>query len=78
MLVLSRRVHEKIVIPGLDITIQVVAVRPGVVRLGIEAPPDVSIVRAELRERDKPGERVREGRADHDLPQPTVVLFHRS
>jgi carbon storage regulator CsrA len=48
VLVLSRRPHEKIVLPGLGITIQVVAVKPGVVRLGIEAPADVQILREEL------------------------------
>jgi carbon storage regulator CsrA len=50
MLVLSRRPNEKIVLPGIDTTIQVVTVRPGVVRLGIEAPPNVAVVRAELLE----------------------------
>jgi carbon storage regulator len=78
MLVLSRRVNEKIVIPDLDITIQVVSIRPGVVRLGIEAPRDVSILREELCEREEPCEPPREGRDDWSLPQPTVVLFHRS
>jgi carbon storage regulator CsrA len=48
MLVLSRRLHEKIVLPGLNITIQVAAVRGGVVRLGIQAPPEVRVVRQEL------------------------------
>jgi carbon storage regulator CsrA len=48
MLVLSRRPQEKIVIPGLGVTIHVVSVKPGLVRIGIEAPPDVPIVREEL------------------------------
>jgi carbon storage regulator CsrA len=48
MLVLSRRRKEKVVIPTLGITLEVVAVKPGVVRLGIDAPPDVPILRAEL------------------------------
>ena len=48
MLVLTRRVQEKVVFPGLNITIQVVAVQPGKVRLGIQAPDDVLIVREEL------------------------------
>ena len=51
MLVLSRHLHEQIVLPGLGITVQVVAISPGVVRLGIEAPPQIDIVRAELRGR---------------------------
>jgi carbon storage regulator CsrA len=48
MLVLSRRLHERIQFPGLDISIQVVAIQSGVIRLGIEAPPDVSVLREEL------------------------------
>ena len=48
MLVLSRRRNEKIVLPHLGITVQVVAIKPGVVRLGIEAPPEVAVCREEL------------------------------
>jgi carbon storage regulator CsrA len=48
VLVLTRRVHEQIVLPRLNITIRVVAFQPGKVRLGIEAPADVSIMREEL------------------------------
>ena len=48
MLVLSRRLHERIQFPGLNITVQVVAIKPGVVRIGIEAPPDVKVFREEL------------------------------
>jgi len=48
MLVLSRRQSESIVFPGLDVTIRVVSVQGGVVRLGIEAPRDVPVLRHEL------------------------------
>ena len=48
MLVLSRRVNQQIVLPGLGITVTVVAIKGGAVRIGIEAPPDVSVVREEL------------------------------
>src|SRR5262249_46542600 len=48
MLVLSRRLHERIQFPGLNITVQVVAIKPGIVRIGIEAPPDVKVFRAEI------------------------------
>jgi carbon storage regulator CsrA len=48
MLVLSRKPDEKIVFPGLGVTVRVVEVRGNQVRLGIEAPPDVKIMRAEL------------------------------
>jgi carbon storage regulator CsrA len=53
MLVLSRRATEKIVLPELGITIEVVAVERGKVRLGIEAPPEVTILRAEVQQRDR-------------------------
>ncbi len=48
MLVLSRRLNEKLVLPGLNVTVQVVAVKNGVVRLGVEAPPSVQVLREEL------------------------------
>jgi carbon storage regulator CsrA len=48
MLVLTRRPTEKVLLPAVGLTIQVVAVKPGVVRLGIDAPPAVAILREEL------------------------------
>jgi carbon storage regulator CsrA len=54
MLVLSRRLNEKVVLPGLGVTVQVVSVKPGVVRLGIEAPPEVRVLRQELLQRPTP------------------------
>lgn len=47
MLVLSRKVHEKLLI-GDDVVITVVDCGNGRVRLGIEAPIDVKVLRAEL------------------------------
>lgn len=47
MLVLSRRLNEKIVING-NITITVVEIDRGKIRLGIDAPKDVLIFREEL------------------------------
>ncbi len=49
MLVLSRKVGEKIWI-GENISVTVVRVAQGIVRIGIEAPHDLPIVREELRE----------------------------
>jgi carbon storage regulator CsrA len=48
MLVLARRLHEKIVLPTLDVSIQVVALQSNLVRLGFEAPQDVTIFREEV------------------------------
>jgi carbon storage regulator CsrA len=51
MLVLARRLNEKVLLPTIDTTIQIVSVRGKVVRLGIDAPPGVTILREELKER---------------------------
>jgi carbon storage regulator len=47
MLVLTRRAGERLLI-GDRITVTVVSVDRGKVRLGIEAPPDVLVLREEL------------------------------
>ena len=49
MLVLARKLNESIVL-GDDITIKVISIDKGVVKLGIEAPREVSIIRSELLE----------------------------
>ena len=51
MLVLSRRTNEKIVFPDLNITVQVVSIKGNTVRLGISAPPEVTVLRAEVPDR---------------------------
>lgn len=48
MLVLSRRLNEKLLLPEVGASIQVVALHPASVRLGIEAPSHVSVVREEI------------------------------
>src|SRR5439155_14553891 len=48
MLVLSRRTNEKILLPGINAAVQVVSIKPGVVRLGVEAPPEVAVYREEI------------------------------
>jgi carbon storage regulator len=52
MLVLSRKVGERILI-GDKIAVTVVRVGPGIVRLGVEAPHDLAIIREELRDAEK-------------------------
>jgi carbon storage regulator len=54
MLVLSRRPDEKIVLPSVPAVIKVISSHAGVVRLGIEAPPHVPILREELCRADRP------------------------
>jgi carbon storage regulator len=48
MLVLTRRADEAVCLPSLGVRIRVLKLSGGTVRLGIEAPPDVKIVREEL------------------------------
>lgn len=49
MLVLARKLDESIII-GDNIIVKIISVEKGVVKLGIEAPKEVSIVRSELLE----------------------------
>ena len=58
MLVLSRKVGEKILI-GDEIVVTVVRVAQGVVRIGVEAPSNLPIVREEIQK---------------TIQRPTVVL----
>ncbi len=51
MLVLSRKLNEKVLFPGIDAAIEIVSIKGGVVRLGIEAPRDVTVLRAELQDK---------------------------
>jgi carbon storage regulator len=50
MLVLSRKVGEKILI-GDKISVTVVRVAQGIVRIGVEAPQDLPIVREEIKDK---------------------------
>ncbi len=58
MLVLSRQINERIHI-GNDIHVTVVAIRGDKVRLGIEAPKSVPILRDEILQRIASGESLR-------------------
>jgi carbon storage regulator CsrA len=48
MLVLSRKENERLLFPHLGVAMQVLRVGGGKVRLGIQAPEDVSVVRHEI------------------------------
>jgi len=63
MLVLSRKSGEKIRI-GDDVAITVVRIGPNTVRLGIEAPRDMSILREELCQLDAQQPRKDQGMQD--------------
>ncbi len=48
MLVLSRRARQNIVFPGINTTVEVLALKGGAVRLGITAPPNLAVHRGEV------------------------------
>lgn len=48
MLVLSRKKDEKVLLPNLDITIQVLEIKGKSVRIGIKAPVEHRVLRGEL------------------------------
>lgn len=48
MLVLSRKENDKLLLPTLNISIEVVRIQGNTVRLGIDAPQDVPILRHEI------------------------------
>ncbi len=66
MLVLSRKVGERIWI-GENIAVTVVRITGGGVRLGIEAPDELSVVREELKLKLE-----QSGAGDEESPPPTI------
>ncbi len=63
VLVLARKIDESIVI-GDNIVVKVVSIENGIVKLGIDAPLDVSIMRTELLEAVKEQNLVAAGKVD--------------
>jgi carbon storage regulator len=54
MLVLSRKLGEKIIVPAHEIIVKVLEIRGNKVRLGIAAPSDTEVFRHEVWERVSP------------------------
>jgi len=63
MLVLSRKLNEKIIIDG-NIEIEVLSIENGNIKLGITAPKDIEILRQELLEDVKAENRAALGNKD--------------
>jgi carbon storage regulator len=53
MLVLSRKPGEQIVVPELDLTLTVLSIQGGTVRLGVTAPVKVAVHRQEVWKRNQ-------------------------
>ena len=76
MLVLTRKVGESIVI-GTDVRITVLEMQGRQIRLGIEAPSDVSVHRGEVYERIK-GENQEAATAGHSELKALAKVFSDS
>jgi carbon storage regulator len=48
MLVLSRKLGEKVLVPHCDLTVTIISIEGNTVRLGITAPTDIGVYREEL------------------------------
>ena len=70
MLVLSRKVGERIWI-GDQIAVTVVRITGGGVRLGIEAPPEMAVVREELKNKIET-----DGEASMEEKNPSTAKIH--
>ena len=72
MLVLSRKVGERIWI-GDNIAVTVVRITGGGVRIGIEAPAELPVVREELKAKME-----QESNLEGEDPLPPTIKFHQS
>jgi carbon storage regulator len=67
MLVLSRRLDEKIII-GKDVVITIIDIDRGTVRLGIDAPKHIPVNREEVLERYRTTVTTLDGPQEYDEP----------
>ena len=72
MLVLSRKVGERILI-GDQISIVIVRINGNAVRVGIDAPTDLSVIRAELKQRMERDKAVQDPAVQDPAAQDPVV-----
>ena len=63
MLILTRRINESLVI-GDDVTVTILGVKGNHIRIGVDAPRDVSVHREELAHKD---DKTPTSRADKDI-----------
>jgi carbon storage regulator CsrA len=52
MLILARRRNEKIVFPHLGVTVEILNIAGSSVRIGVQAPPDIKVLRQEVIDRE--------------------------
>ncbi len=74
MLVLSRKQDQDIVI-GDNIRIRVLKIKGNTIRIGIEAPRDVKVIRGELEFEIDPSEIKPDSSNDHELETEITIVF---
>lgn len=80
MLVLSRRAQQQIVFPNLGVTLSILQVRGRIVKVGIEAPPEISVLRQEVHSthlRDQAAENQTDCLMDSDIYAGDSEAEHR-
>ena len=77
MLVLSRKVGERIWI-GEKISVTVVRITGGGVRIGIEAPPELAVVREELKQKLEQAELEKQNLDDTNSHHSTIKFRAKS
>jgi carbon storage regulator len=84
MLVLTRKIGESIVLPSCDVTIRVMGVSKRRVKLGVTAPPEIPVHRAEVAGRIGQGKGPRSSQAGRPIasvliadPEPTRLESYR-
>ena len=77
MLILTRRVGEKLVI-GDNVTVTVLGVKGHQVRIGIDAPRDVQVHREEIYQRILKEQKLLKGNNWVRIPAPTVQTTTRT
>jgi carbon storage regulator len=77
MLILTRRVGEKLVI-GENVTVTVLGVKGNQVRIGIDAPRDVMVNREEIYQRILKEQKALNGTGWVRIPAPTVKIPART
>jgi carbon storage regulator len=84
MLVLSRKVGERVVVPECDLAVTIVAIEGNKVRLGFSAPADVEVYREEIwqeieeeeTQRMRPTHRFPTQKGDKDRDPFFLTVFH--